>query len=127
MADTPPPPHNIPPSEMDEREQMMKRDVLLVGIAGCSLLNGMHFSPYFDPIAILLRPFIAGTFFSSPLVSLYITSFFASMMSALIAGIPAALYERFTGAKDSNTTSLGIWMGALLLITFPAILAAAGR
>lgn len=127
MANSPPPPHLPPPSDMDEREQIMKRDVLLVAIAGISLLNGMHFSPYFDPVAILLRPFIAGTLLSTPLLSLYLTSIFVSLMSLLIAGIPAAIYERLTGQRESTATSLGIWLGALVAITLPAILAAAGR
>ena len=129
MAKTPTPPEQMPPSphDMDDREQIMKRDVLLVAIAGCSLLNGMHFSPYFDPVAILLRPFIAGTWVGTPLVSLYITSMFISLMSLLLAGIPAAIYERVNRLKDSNATSLGIWLGALVLITLPSLLAGAGR
>ena len=127
MAKNPLPPPHLPPSEMEEREQVMKRDVLLVAIAGLSLLNGMHFSPYFDPVAILLRPFIAGTLLSTPLVSLYLTSMFISLMSLLIAGIPAAIYERMRGHTQSTATSLGIWLAALLMITIPALLAGAGR
>lgn len=121
------PDYTRPPfDDMEEREQIMKRDVLLVAIAGMSLLNGMHFSPYFDPVAILLRPFIAGTLLSSPLVYLYLASMFVSLMSLLIAGIPAALYERMTGVKDSTSTSLGIWFAAMLVVSLPSLLAMAG-
>lgn len=110
-----------------ERQSMMQRDVLLVATAALSLLNGMHFSPWFDPIAILLRPFIAGTLLGSPLVSLYLTSIFISVMTLLIAGVPAGLYEWFRGEKETTPASLYIWFGCTLLLTLNALAAAAGR
>ena len=109
---------------MDERESAMKRDVLMVATAGLSLVNGMHFSPWFDPVAILMKPFIAGTFFSTPLVFLYLVSIFVSAMTLLVAGVPAALYERMKGSTESTPTSLFIWFGATLLISANALLAA---
>ena len=104
----------------------MQRDVLLVAIAATSLLNGMHFSPVFDPVSILLKPFVAGTFFASPLVFLYLASIFCSLMTLLIAGVPAALFERFRGSGESTTASLGIWLVVTLLLSFPAFLSLTG-
>lgn len=110
----------------DNRLQQMQRDVLLVATAALSLVNGMHFSPWFDPVTILLRPFVAGTFLASPIVFLYLTSIFISLMTLLVGGVPAALYERFQGLKESSTTSLMIWLGATGLLSAEALLAAAG-
>lgn len=112
-------------NEMDKRQETMQRDVSMVATAGLSLVNGMHFSPWFDPVAILLKPFLAGTFFGTPLVSLYITSFFISAMTLLIAGVPAALYERWRGNSETSPTSLYIWLVATILFTAHALLAAA--
>lgn len=125
MSETPQPP--LPPQDLAQREQMMKRDVLLVATAGLSLINGMHFSPYFDPVAILLKPFLAGTFLGTPLVFLYLASIFTSLMTLLIAGIPAALYERAKKLTETNATSLSIWFGALMIITVPSFLAMGAR
>ncbi len=113
-------------NEMDKRQQTMQRDVSMVAVAGLSLINGMHFSPWFDPVAILLKPFVAGTFFGTPLVSLYVTSFFISAMTLLIAGVPAALYERFRGGSETSPVSLYIWLVASIAFTAHALLAAAG-
>jgi hypothetical protein len=110
----------------DEREQVLKRDVLLVATAGLSLVNGMHFSPWFDPVAILLKPFVAGTFLASPLVFLYLTSIFISAMTLLLAGVPAALYERFKGERESTPMSLFIWFAGTLLLSIHGLMAAAG-
>lgn len=112
---------------MDEREVAMKRDVMMVATAGLSLVNGMHFSPWFDPVAILMKPFIAGTFFSTPLVYLYLVSIFTSAMTLLVAGVPAALYERWKGLQETTPVSLYIWFGTTLLISMSALLASISR
>ena len=103
-----------------ERERTMQRDVLLVATAAASLLNGQSFSPWFDSVLILLRPFIAQLI-SSPLVLLYLTSIFISLMTLLLAGIPAALYERLRGHRESSPLSIGIWLVTTLLLTVPTI------
>ncbi|MGD9784267.1 MAG: hypothetical protein AB7E80_04200 [Hyphomicrobiaceae bacterium] len=113
--------------DQNDRQSMMQRDVTLVATAALSLLNGMHFSPWFDPVAILIRPFVAGTFLGTPLVFLYLTSIFISVMTLLIGGVPAALYERFKGDKESTPMSLYIWLAATLLLSAQALLAAASR
>lgn len=114
-------------ADPDNRDELLRRDVLLVATAGVSLVNGMHFSPYFDPVFILLQPFIAGTFLSTPLVMFYLTSIFISLMTLLIAGVPAALYERFRGIAESSAMSLGIWLACTIGLAVPSFLAMAGR
>jgi hypothetical protein len=106
--------------EMLERQQTMQRDVLLVATAATSLLNGQGFSPVFDPVFFLLRPFIAGTFLSTPLVFFYLTSLFISLMTLLLAGVPAAIYERVRGHATSTPVSIGVWFLATAVLSFPA-------
>lgn len=111
--------------DLKHREETMQRDVLLTMAAGASLLNGMHFSPLFDPVLFLLRPFVASIL-SSPIILFYLTSIFISMMTLLVAGIPAALYERFKGHTQSSPISVGIWLVSTLLLALPGILGAIG-
>jgi hypothetical protein len=104
--------------DMLHREQTMQRDVLLVATAATSLLNGQSFSPLFDPVMFLMRPFVAQVV-TSPLLLYYLTSLFLGLMTLLIAGIPAALYERLRGHEDSTPVSIGIWLVATILLTLP--------
>ena len=113
--------------QFENREDLLQRDILLIATVVVSLLNGMHFSPYFDPVFILLKPFLAGTLLSTPLVLFYVTSIFTSVMTLLIAGIPAALYERFRGLKESNTTSLAIWLACTSLLALPSVISMGSR
>jgi hypothetical protein len=43
-------------------------------------------------------------------------------MTLLIAGIPAAVYERIRGLKTSTPVSLGMWLAATILLTLPTIM-----
>lgn len=113
-------------SEDQHRQDMMQTDVLLMVTAGLSLVNGMHFSPYFDPVFFLVRPFAASFFISSPLLLLYFTSLFISLMTLLIGGIPAALYERAQGLATSTPKSIGIWAAGVLVIALPTLAGFAG-
>ena len=45
-----------------------------------------------------------------------------STATIILGGIPAALYERFIGAKDNSTiASLWIWLAGTAILTLPAI------
>lgn len=111
---------------MEDRTEIMQHDVLLVAIAGFSLLAGMHFSPYYEPAQILFRPFLASFGLSSPLLSLYFTSLMLSLGAVLLAGVPAALFERATGRAKSDASSMMVWLVGVVLIASPALFWPAG-
>jgi hypothetical protein len=112
-------------NDMDVRERALKQDVLLVGIIGLAVLNGMHFSPWLNVAFLLTKPFFQVTFLiSSPLLIFYFTSLALSTLTIMLAGIPAAIFERVTGRKETDPTSLYIWLGATIILTIPALLSA---
>ena len=50
------------------------------------------------------------------------SSLMVSTATIILGGIPAALYERFTGAKDDSTpVSLWIWLAGTAILTLPAV------
>lgn len=115
-----------PLHEDQQRQDMMQRDVLLMVAAGLSLVAGMHFSPYFDPIFFLIKPFAASFYISSPILLLYFTSLFISLLTLLIGGIPAAIYERARGLESSTPKSIGVWVAGVALVSAPAWLGMLG-
>ncbi len=109
--------------DMQERQDTMQKDVMLVATAGLSLMNGMNWSPVLFPFVVLLKALFAGSILSSPLVLTYLASMLASATTLLIAGVPAALYERAKGLTDSSPMSIGIWLaGTLVLVGLPHLL-----
>ncbi len=109
-------------TEMEQREELLRRDGLLIAIAGFSLLNGMHFSPFFDPAFILLRPFAPGFFITSPLLLFYFTALLLSTVTLILGGVPAAIFEHATGRKMSDFRSLSVWAVSCGVLALPTIL-----
>jgi hypothetical protein len=119
---------NLDHRDFEDRTDVMRRDAFIVGIVGFGAANGMHFSPYFDPAFLIMRPFVQVTFFtSSPIIIFYFTSLVLSTLAIMLSGIPAALYERAKGLKRSNAVSYGIWFAFMALITLPTVMNLARR
>lgn len=111
----------------DERETLIRQDGLLIGIAGASLLSGMHFSPFFDPAFIVVKFLIAPTFYiSSPILLFYFTSLLVSISCLIVAGAGAAIFERVTGRTTSDAVSLGVWLAGLLVLAVPVFVGMGG-
>ena len=106
-------------------EKLLKRDVLLVATAGLAALNGLHSSPLFDPMLFFLHRVAPG--FLAPMLLFYFNSLLLALATLLLAGVPAALYERVRGLKTSTPVSLGIWLAATFLLSLPGLMGAIGR
>ena len=91
----------------------MSRNSYYIGIAFFGMINGL---PFFSPVYLLTLRYsaqlmAAPLFGSLPLIA-YFHSLMLSTTTIILAGIPAAIYERFVGAKDDSTdTSLWILAG----------------
>ena len=100
----------------------MSRNFYFIGIAFFGMINGI-----FNQIALIfallyVQPLAGPLLFGSVSLTLMFASLMVSTATIIIAGIPAALYERFIGAKDDSTPgSLWIWLAGTALLTLPAI------
>jgi hypothetical protein len=93
------------------------RALLVALAAGVSILNGLPSSPVFDSVFFLMRPFIPRFLLFHPLFVFYFTTVFISVTTLLVAGVPAALYERVLGRQESSVASLAIWCASALLLS----------
>ena len=99
----------------------MSRNSFIFAIVGFAIINGM-FSPLL-PQALGAVLIMGPAFFAT---SISILFFFASILLAtltiMVAGVPAALYERAPGASDSTQVSMWIWLACSGVLTLPAII-----
>lgn len=102
------------------------RGVLLMAAVVVALCNGSLWSPFFDSVAYILHLATRGYPFVTPQRLFYVTPVAIATMTLLIAGIPAAIYERIRGHRTSTSVSIGIWLVATMLLTLPTILKAIG-
>jgi hypothetical protein len=100
----------------------MDRNIFYIGIAFFGMINGI-----FNQLALLftlihMQVLAPSLLFGSTSLTLMFSSLMVSTATIILAGIPAALYERFVGAKDDSTIgSLWIWLAGTALLTLPAI------
>ena len=91
----------------------------LIAIVLFATVNGI-FSPWLVgmfPFVFVLMP---AFFLSSLSVLLFISSILFATITLILGGIPAALYERWSGAKESNEISMWLWLAGVGLLTLPA-------
>ena len=100
----------------------MDRNLYYVAIAFFGMINGI-FNQLWLLFALIHVQILAPTLlFGSVPLTLMFTSLMVSTATIVLAGIPAALYERFVGAKDDSTeVSMWIWLAGTALLTLPAI------
>lgn len=100
----------------------MNRNAYYIGIAFFGMINGIFNQTALVFALIHLQILAPALLFGSTGLTLMLSSLMVSTATVILAGIPAALYERFTGAKDDSTlASLWIWLAGTALLTLPAI------
>ncbi|KAB2914122.1 MAG: hypothetical protein F9K29_15250 [Hyphomicrobiaceae bacterium] len=100
----------------------MERHWYYIGIAFFGMINGI-FNQLWLVFALIYTSYLAGPlFFGSVPLTLIFASLMVSTLTIILGGIPAALYERYVGAKDDSTeVSLWIWLAGTAILAVPAI------
>ncbi|MCC6947323.1 MAG: hypothetical protein IT539_06080 [Bradyrhizobiaceae bacterium] len=84
-----------------------------------AIINGI-----FSPFLFALFPFVLALtpalFVDSVGFVFYLSSLIFATMTLIVGGIPAALYERWTGATESTGFSKWLWLAGVGLLTLPA-------
>jgi hypothetical protein len=101
----------------------MSRNAYYIAIAFFGMINGL---PFFHPAYIVTLRFsaqlVAAPLFGNLVLIAYFHSLMLSTLTIILAGIPAALYERFVGAKDDSTeVSMWIWLAGTAILALPAV------
>ena len=98
----------------------MSRNFYYIGIAFFGMINGTFNQLWLNFALVYVQTFAAPLLFGSVSLTLMFASLMVSTATVILGGIPAAIYERVTGASDSNDASLWIWLAGTALLTLPA-------
>lgn len=91
----------------------------LVVIIGLAILNGI-FSPALI-VVFALHPVWYPAIFPVLLPLMFLlSSLIVATLTLMLGGVPAALYERFAGGKQSTAAGY-IWLACVILLTMPAV------
>jgi len=100
----------------------MERNIQYICIAFFGMINGL-FNQWALFFTLLHAQEVGKSlFFGNLSLTLYFASLLVSTATIILAGIPAAIYEKFAGAtEDSTVTSMWIWAGGTMALTLPAM------
>jgi hypothetical protein len=100
----------------------MDRTFYYIAIAFFGMINGLFNQLWLLFALIHVQILAPALLFGSMSLTLILASLLVSTGTIILAGIPAALYERYVGAKDDSTeASLWIWLAGTGLLTLPAM------
>jgi hypothetical protein len=100
----------------------MDRNLYYVAIAFFGMINGLFNQTWLLFSLIHMQILAPALLFGSVPLTLMFASLMVSTATIILAGIPAAIYERVIGAKeDSTQVSLWIWLAGTALLALPAI------
>ena len=102
------------------------RGLMLLAACVVALFNGSLWSPVYDSVAYILYLAMRGYPMMTAARAANATQFVIGIMTLLIAGIPAAVYERLRGLQTSSVFSMLIWLIVTVLLSLPTILNAMG-
>ena len=99
---------------------MIDRQTMLLLVVGVCLVNGI-LSPYLN-IAIPVTAALMPELFPRTVEwVLFWSSILLSSATLLFSGVPAALYERVSGAGPEAELPMWIWFGGAVALTLPVI------
>ena len=99
----------------------MERHWYYIGIAFFGMINGLFNQIWLLFALIHVQILSPALLFGSVPLTLLFSSLMVSTATIILAGIPAAIYERFAGAKDDSTVvSLWIWLAGTAILALPA-------
>jgi hypothetical protein len=100
----------------------MDRTFYFIGIAAFGMVNGLFNQTWLLFALIHMQILSPALLFGSVGLTLMFASLMVSTATIIVGGIPAAIYEHVTGAKDDSTdVSLWIWLAGTALLTLPAM------
>jgi hypothetical protein len=100
----------------------MERHWYYIGIAFFAMINGIFNQLWLLFALIHVQILSPALLFGSVPLTLLFASLMVSTATIIVAGIPAAIFERFVGAKDDSTeASLWIWLAGTAILTLPAM------
>jgi hypothetical protein len=111
----------MPVADTASSTQRTTRAFLLAVTVAVAVFNGMEWSPFYDSVAYVLHLATRGYPLATAARMTSVAPLAITVMTLLIAGVPAAIYERIRGLHTSTPVSISIWLVATVLLSIPTI------
>jgi hypothetical protein len=93
---------------------------LFIAISLLSIANGF-LSPFLILGVGLVINWLPGALAGIPELALFFASLAVSFGTLLLSGVPAALFERVTGRRESDGPAMLVWLAGAVILTLPGL------
>lgn len=93
---------------------------LIIATVALAILNGIA-SPLLLSVFVLYPLWYPGWAPVDQTTVVTLSSLILSSVMLMVTGVPAALYERFSGQQKTTEVSAWIWLGCMILATLPTL------
>lgn len=104
----------------DVRKPSATRILLLLLIALTAMLNGLYFSPFFDSVLFVIARPASAFFIKGQMATFYLTGLMLWLFTLILAGIPAAIWERVLKRPRGSISPLVVWLLAAAALSSPS-------
>jgi hypothetical protein len=98
---------------------MSPRDIF-IAISLVSIANGF-LSPFLILGVGLAIQWLPAGLAGVPQVALFVASLFVSFGTLLLSGVPAALFERATGRRETDRAAMAVWLAGAVVLALPGL------
>ena len=98
---------------------MDNRKILFLLVVGVCVVNGL-FSPFLELAVPITTGLLPELFPKSVGWVLFFSSILVSTATLLVAGVPAALWERLVDRDPESPVSLWIWLAGVAVLAWPS-------
>lgn len=98
----------------------MDSNPYVVVITAVAILNGIFSQLFWFTAQAMILVVAPGLLITGTTLVSFFASLIAATATILIAGVPAALFERLTGRSESDHASYSIWLVTAVILSFPA-------
>lgn len=102
----------------------MEPNPFLFAIMAIAILNGI-FSPFFVVTSqVMITAIVPMLLLTGPSFVAFLGSIIGATVTIMLAGVPAAVFERATGRVETDPISYSIWLVTTVVLSFPALIRA---
>jgi hypothetical protein len=103
----------------------MSGNPFIFAIVALAIVNGIFSQFMLFTARIIITTLAPALLITGATVVVFLASLLAATATIILAGVPAAIFERATGRRETDAASYAIWLVTVVVISFPALLRAA--
>ena len=99
----------------------MAGNPFVAAIMAIAIVNGIFSAFFVVTSQVMITAIMPPLLLAGPVVIAFLASLIAATATIILAGVPAAIFERATRRTMTDAASYSIWLVTTIALSFPAL------